>query len=203
MQRNLIAILRGVSPDEAEAVTAAIIDAGISRIEVPLNSPEPLRSIEIMARAFSDVAQIGAGTVLTVEQVAAVSAAGGSFVVSPNCFSDVIEATRMRGMGSFPGVLTPSECFTALRCGATALKVFPATMMGIEGLKAIRAVLPAGTQVLMVGGVDDSNFAQWLAAGADGFGIGSALYKPGKRVADVAAAAQRMVAAYDQYHGGQ
>ncbi|PPC74520.1 2-dehydro-3-deoxy-6-phosphogalactonate aldolase [Pokkaliibacter plantistimulans] len=203
MQRNLIAILRGVRPDEAEAVTAAIIDAGISRIEVPLNSPEPLRSIEIMARAFSDVAQIGAGTVLTVEQVAAVSAAGGSFVVSPNCFSDVIEATRMRGMGSFPGVLTPSECFTALRCGATALKVFPATMMGIEGLKAIRAVLPAGTQVLMVGGVDDSNFAQWLAAGADGFGIGSALYKPGKRVADVAAAAQRMVAAYDQYHGGQ
>ena len=203
MQRNLIAILRGVRPDEAEAVTAAIIDAGISRIEVPLNSPEPLRSIEIMARAFSDVAQIGAGTVLTVEQVAAVSAAGGSFVVSPNCFSDVIEATRMRGMGSFPGVLTPSECFTALRCAATALKVFPATMMGIEGLKAIRAVLPAGTQVLMVGGVDDSNFAQWLAAGADGFGIGSALYKPGKRVADVAAAAQRMVAAYDQYHGGQ
>ncbi|MDH2434370.1 2-dehydro-3-deoxy-6-phosphogalactonate aldolase [Pokkaliibacter sp. MBI-7] len=203
MQRNLIAILRGIRPEEAEAITAAIIEAGISRIEVPLNSPEPLHSIEIMAKAFSTVAQIGAGTVLTVDQVGEVSAAGGTFVVSPNCYEAVIEATRMRGMGSYPGVLTPSECFTALRCGASALKVFPATMMGIEGLKAIRAVLPAGTQVLMVGGVDDSNFGQWLAAGADGFGIGSALYKPGKTVAEVAASARRMVAAYDQYHGGQ
>lgn len=198
MQTELIAILRGIRPQEVEAVTAALIEAGIRRIEVPLNSPEPLRSIGIMARAFGDEAHIGAGTVLSLAEVADVAAAGGRFAVSPNCNPAVIAETCRRGLESFPGVLTPSECFAALDAGATALKVFPSTVMGVEGLRAIRAVLPEGTRVLMVGGVDASNFAQWLAAGADGFGIGSTLYRPGKTVAAIADDARSLVAALDR-----
>lgn len=197
MSRGLIAILRGVTPDAVEGIGAALIDAGIDRIEVPLNSPDPIDSIARLARAFGNVAQIGAGTVLTVEDVAAVAAVGGRMIVSPNTDSAVIHATRAAGLDSFPGVFTPSECFAALAAGATGLKVFPASMMGTEGLKAIRAVLPPGTDVYAVGGVGAANFADWRQAGAAGFGIGSALYKPGDDAAAVAAKARAIVAAWD------
>ncbi|WP_409525819.1 2-dehydro-3-deoxy-6-phosphogalactonate aldolase [Nitrincola sp. MINF-07-Sa-05] len=203
MSRNLIAILRGIHPEEAEAVTAALIDAGITRIEVPLNSPDPLRSIGLMARAFGDDAEIGAGTVLSVDDVGAVADAGGRFIVAPNVDLEVIRACKPLGLDAYPGVLTPSECFAALKAGARALKVFPSCMMGLDGLKAIRTVLPADAQVLMVGGVDDSNFVQWLEAGASGFGIGTALYRPGKPVAVVAADARRMVETFDLERKGR
>lgn len=198
MSRKLVAILRGIRPDEAEGIAAVLIEAGITRIEVPLNSPEPLRSIETMATAFGRDAQIGAGTVLEPEAVSAVAAAGGQLIVSPNCDPDVIRATKARGLVSMPGVLTVSECFAALRAGANALKIFPALQLGPDGLAALRAVLPGGTQVYAVGGVGAESFAAWFHAGADGFGIGSALYRPGDQPAKVASAARALVAAYDR-----
>ena len=197
MSRPLIAILRGIDPTEAAAVAGGLIDAGIDRIEVPLNSPSPYDSIEAMVLAHGDDALIGAGTVLSAEQVAHVYRVGGKLVVSPNYDAEVIRATKVLGMQSFPGVLTPTECFAALKHGADGLKVFPAFQMGTEGLKALRAVLPLETEVFMVGGVGPENFADWLAAGANGFGLGSALYKPGDKVADISAKAQDMVAAWD------
>jgi len=195
--RPLIAILRGVTPPEVEAIGAALIAAGITRIEVPLNSPEPLDSIGTLARAFGAQAQIGAGTVLSLEDVQAVHGVGGTLIVSPNFDADVVAETKRLGMASYPGVLTPSECFAALKAGADGLKVFPASLIGPSGLKAIRAVLPPGTQVYAVGGAGPENFAEWIAASADGFGIGSALYKPGLTAAEVGQRAARMVAAYD------
>jgi 2-dehydro-3-deoxyphosphogalactonate aldolase len=195
--RSLIAILRGLAPDEAVDVGAALVDAGITIIEVPLNSPDPLLSIEAMATAFGARAMIGAGTVLTAEDAKAVAGAGGRLIVSPNVDAEVIGATIDLGLESWPGALTPSECFAALKAGATGLKVFPAFQMGIEGLKAVRAVLPADAQMYMVGGVGPSDFASWRAAGADGFGIGSALYKPGRSAADIGKIAADMAGAYD------
>ncbi|MDA7964043.1 2-dehydro-3-deoxy-6-phosphogalactonate aldolase [Ruegeria sp.] len=198
MSRPIIAILRGLTPPEAAAVGHALIDAGLDRIEVPLNSPDPLESIAIMARDFGDHAVIGAGTVLDVDQVNAVAEAGGKLIVSPNCDTDVIRRTAALGLESWPGIFTPTEAFAALKAGATGLKLFPGSMAGPSGLSALRAVLPKGTQVYAVGGAGPENFGTWIKASADGFGIGSALYKPGMAVDEIATRARQIVAAYDE-----
>ncbi|WP_299611535.1 2-dehydro-3-deoxy-6-phosphogalactonate aldolase [uncultured Tateyamaria sp.] len=197
MSPEIIAILRGITPDEAVPVADALVDAGITRIEVPLNSPDPFDSIGKMLEAHGDNAMIGAGTVLDVRDVERLHQMGAHMVVSPDANASVIVATKQAGMLSFPGVMTPTECFAALHAGADGLKLFPASLLGVDGLKAIGAVLPQGTKTYAVGGVGPANFAEWFAAGITGFGIGSALYKPGMSVADVASRAADMVAAYD------
>ena len=197
MSRPIIAILRGIKPAEAVAIAGVILAAGIDKIEVPLNSPSPFDSINAIVKAYGDQALIGAGTVLTTAQVKQVRSAGGQLVVSPNCDPAVIAATIAEGMQSWPGVFTPSEALAALQAGATGLKLFPGDMAGPKGLQAMRAILPLGTQVYAVGGAAPDNFSKWIEAGADGFGIGSAIYKPGDTTETVAAKAQAIVAAFD------
>ncbi|MEM7643724.1 MAG: 2-dehydro-3-deoxy-6-phosphogalactonate aldolase [Pseudomonadota bacterium] len=170
-------------------------------IEVPLNSPEPLRSISAMVEAHGEMALIGAGTVLTVAEVEAVAEAGGKLIVSPNCDGEVIGRTRELGLDSWPGIFTPTEAFAALKAGATGLKLFPGAMAGPGGLKAMKAVLPATHPVYAVGGAGPDTFAAWLAAGADGFGLGTALYTPGLAVDEIAKRARQSVDAYDRAAG--
>jgi 2-dehydro-3-deoxyphosphogalactonate aldolase len=189
----LVAILRGVKPDEIVAVGDALIAAGIGIIEIPLNSPDPLRSIEALAKHVGDTALVGAGTVLTVGQVRDVARAGGRIIVSPSTDYDVIAATAAEGLVSAPGYFTPSEAFLALKAGATALKLFPAEAATPAVLRAQRAVLPKDVPVLIVGGVKPDNVAMWIEAGADGFGLGSALYKPGQTANEVGAQARAFV----------
>jgi 2-dehydro-3-deoxyphosphogalactonate aldolase len=195
--RPLIAILRGITPAEAVPVLEALIAAGIGLVEVPLNSPEPLESVKRMAAAAGERARIGAGTVLTPADVAAVKAAGGRFIVSPNRDDAVIAATKAAGLGSFPGVFTATEALGAIAAGADALKFFPADLLGPAGIKAIGTILPKGTPLLAVGGVDAGNIATYLKAGIAGFGIGSSLYKPGLAAEEIGQRAAAMVAAYD------
>lgn len=195
MTAPIIAILRGLRPDEAVGIGAVLVKAGITRIEVPLNSPDPLDSISRLQEAFGDVATLGAGTVLTVADVEAVANTGAGMIVSPNANPDVIRATKDRGLLSYPGVFSATECFSALAAGADGLKFFPAFLLGLEGLKALKAVLPANAETYMVGGVGPKDFAAYIGAGATGFGIGSAIYKPGMTAATVATLAEEIMAA--------
>lgn len=198
MSRTIIAILRGIHPHDAVDICAALIEEGITRIEVPLNSPEPFASIKLMAEHFGADAVIGAGTVLSVQSVADVQAVGGRMIVSPNADVEVIAATKAAGMLSYPGVMTPTECFAALKAGADGLKIFPSSLMGPDGLTAIKAVLPPQVETYAVGGVGPANFTDWLGAGVTGFGIGSGLYKLGDSASNVRQKAREIVAAYDK-----
>jgi 2-dehydro-3-deoxyphosphogalactonate aldolase len=191
----LVAILRGLTPDESLDIGEAIVAAGVTVIEVPLNSPKPFASIERLARALEGRALVGAGTVLTAADVDAVADAGGALVVSPNTDPRVIRRTKERSMASLPGFLTPTEAFVAIEAGADALKLFPAEMAPPPIVKAMRAVLPKGTRLLVVGGVTSQTIPPYLAAGIDGFGVGSELYKPGRDADDVGLRAASLVAA--------
>ena len=197
MQRNLMAILRGVQPAEVVAIGNGLVAAGITQIEVPLNSPNACDSIALLAQKLGSKASVGAGTVTSVAEVQAVHQAGGQFIVSPNCDVDIIAATKDMGMASYPGVMTPTECFAALNAGADVLKLFPAFMLGVAGFKAINAVLPKGTQCYAVGGIDGMDFASWRQAGIAGFGLASNLYKPGASAEQVVARAELLVQAWD------
>ena len=188
-----VAILRGIRPDEVEEIGEALIEAGFGLIEVPLNSQDPLASIAELVRISAGRAMIGAGTVLTVDQIHAVAATGAKMIVSPNSDSAVIAATVDNGMASLPGYATPTEAFRAIAAGATALKLFPAEGLSPAVLKAHRAVLPPDLPVLVVGGVTPDTTDDWLAAGAAGFGLGSALYRPGQSAEDVREVALKFV----------
>lgn len=194
-QLPLVAILRGLTPAEAAAVGDALVEAGFSLLEVPLNSPQPLESIALLRQRFPQ-ALVGAGTVLGAQQVREVHAAGGELIVAPNFNAEVIAEAARLGMVSLPGVMTPTEAFGALAAGATGLKLFPAELASPAVVKALLAVLPKGTPLMPVGGVTPDNMDAWRAAGSAGFGIGSALYKPGKSAAAVREDALRFVAAF-------
>jgi 2-dehydro-3-deoxyphosphogalactonate aldolase len=191
----LIAILRGVQPHEAAAIATALEAAGIAIVEVPLNSPDPLTSIATLARDFGTRPLIGAGTVMTEAQVADIARAGGRLIVTPHADPAITRAAKALGLIAIPGFFTPTEAFTMLAAGADALKLFPAEAAAPAVLRALRAVLPADTEVLPVGGIDADNIPAWRAAGAAGFGIGSAIYKPGDTPAIVAVKARALVAA--------
>lgn len=196
--RHIIAILRGITPPEAIGVCEALAAAGITMIEVPLNSPEALTSIAQAAARLGDKAVIGAGTVLSALDVEWVAEAGGTFIVSPDTNEEVIQATARLGLRSYPGVFTPTDAFQAIRAGATGLKFFPAEVLGPKGIKAIKAVLPPDLPVYAVGGANPDNFGEFFAAGCTGFGLGTYIYKPGMSVAQVAERAAAAVAAYDE-----
>ena len=195
--RHIIAILRGITPAETLEVCKALIAAGITMIEVPLNSPDALTSIALASNTLGDEAAIGAGTVLTKKHVWAVSDAGGTFIVSPDTNKQVIEETVRLQMLSYPGVFTPTDAFRAIKAGATGLKFFPAEVLGPKGIKAMKAVLPPELPIYAVGGANPDNFSEYFAAGCTGFGLGTYIYKPGMDVAQVAERAAAAVAAYD------
>lgn len=193
LQMPLVAILRGVRPDEAVSIAQVLVDAGFSMIEVPLNSPEPLRSIEAIEQAVGDRAMVGAGTVLRSEQAEQVLATGARLVIAPNVNLSVAEVVRQHDGYWCPGVFTATEAFSALDAGAAALKLFPAELMPPAGVKALRAVLPAEALVLPVGGVTPESLAAYWQAGANGFGLGGALYRPGDSAQKVAQSAKAFV----------
>ena len=192
----IVAILRGVRPDEVVDIASALYDSGIRNIEVPLNSPDPLNSIARLAAAFGDRCLCGAGTVLKPADVEAVHASGGRLIVTPNTDPAVIECAVALKLTVVPGFATPTEAFRALQAGARALKLFPASTYGPVHLKALRDVLPKGLQVLAVGGVGAANLTPWIEAGIDGIGVGGELFRPGYSPADVAKRAAALVAAW-------
>lgn len=202
LRRGLVAILRGLTPDEAMPMAHAIHAAGIEAIEVPLNSPEPFVSIARIVEALQASALIGAGTVLTAADVDNLAQAGGRLLVSPNIDADVMSQAAKHGLVTMPGVFTPSEAFQAIQLGASALKFFPASVLGPAGINAMRAVLPKDAIVGAVGGVSEPDFAGYKAAGVSVFGLGSSLFKPGMTVAQVKARAEAAVAAWDAAFGG-
>ncbi|MFB2549527.1 2-dehydro-3-deoxy-6-phosphogalactonate aldolase [Ensifer soli] len=201
MTRPLIAILRGIRHDETEAIIATLVEAGLTAIEIPLNSPDPFRSIEIAARTAPDGVLIGAGTVLTETQVDALERAGGRLMVSPNVEPAVIARAAAKGMVTMPGVFTPTEALAAAAAGATGLKFFPASVLGPAGITAIRAVLPKDLEIAAVGGVSEKNFADYASAGIRAFGLGSSLYKPGMDAAEIGRRARATLTAYDAAYG--
>ena len=195
--RHLIAILRGITPGETVPVCEALIAAGITMIEVPLNSPDALTSIALAANSLGDRAAIGAGTVLSKKQVWAVADAGGTFIVSPDTNKQVIEETVRIQLLSYPGVFTPTDAFRAIKAGATGLKFFPAEVLGPKGIKAMKAVLPPDIPIYAVGGASPDNFGDYFAVGCTGFGLGTYIYKPGMDAGQVAERGKTAVAAYD------
>lgn len=192
----LIAILRGVKPKEVLEIAMVIFEAGIKTIEIPLNSPEPYESIEILQTAMGNSAIIGAGTVTTIEQVKQVKSAGGRLIVSPNTNANVIKYTKQQGLYSIPGFYTPSEAFSAIEAGADGLKMFPADTLGTVGLKSISVVLPNHIPIYPVGGVNCNNLADFINVGASGFGLGSGLYKAGMTTKQVRNNANEYVKSY-------
>jgi 2-dehydro-3-deoxyphosphogalactonate aldolase len=198
VKRSLVAILRGIRPDEAEAIVETLIDSGFELIEVPLNSPDPFVSIERLCKRFGKDCWIGAGTVLTASDCARVADVGGRLMVSPNVDADVLTMAQALKMVTMPGVFSPTEALLALRAGASALKFFPASVLGPSGIAAQLAVLPKETVVGAVGGVSDKNLAAYMAAGVQAIGLGSSLYRPGMTAAAVRDTAQASVRAYDQ-----
>lgn len=203
MTRGLVAILRGITPADAAPVSDALIDAGFEALEVPLNSPDPIDSIRIIAERHGDHALIGGGTMLNARHVDQVAGAGGRLMVSPNMRPDVIRHAAGLGMVTMPGVLTPTEAFDALEAGASGLKFFPASMLGPSGISALMAVLPRGTVVGAVGGVSSDNMRSYVAAGVTTFGLGTSVYRPGDSVDTVRGKARALVQAYDQAMKGQ
>ncbi len=203
LRRNLVAILRGLRPDEALAVGSEVFAAGIDAIEVPLNSPDPFRSIALLAKSLPAAALVGAGTVLTPSQVDDLDRAGGRLLVSPNIDASVMKRAEHFGMVTMPGVFTATEAFMAISCGASALKFFPASVLGPKGIAAIRAVLPADTILGAVGGVSEADFALYAKVGVRTFGLGSSLFAPGMDVETVRQRALAAVNAWDAVFGEQ
>lgn len=201
LRRDLVAILRGLRADEAEAIAEALATTGFEAVEVPLNSPDPFRSIERLARRFGGELLIGAGTVLEPAQVDRLRDAGGRLMVSPNVDAAVLSRAAEAGLITLPGVFTATEALAALRAGASALKFFPASLLGPSGMAAVRAVLPADCVMAAVGGVSESDFPLYAAAGFRSFGLGSSLYKPGATPAEVGEKAKTAITAYDKVYG--
>ena len=197
-QMPLIAILRGLRPSEAVAVADALVTAGFKLIEVPLNSPEPLESIEILAKHLAGDCVVGVGTVLRVEDVSSVTSAGGQFIVAPNLNRKVGDAAKKNGLTWCPGVLTPSEAFEAVDQGADLLKIFPAELVSPAGVRALRAVLPPRVLIAAVGGITPQSMEDYVAAGSNGFGLGSSLYKAGMSPGEVKERAIRFTSEFDK-----
>ena len=198
--RELIAILRGLTLDRCLVVGEILIAEGFSKLEVPLNSPNPMETISEMQNKFGTSIIIGAGTVTNVSEVSELSNLGCQMIVSPNTDTEVIKATKNEDMLSFPGAFTPSECFSAINAAADGIKIFPAFKLGIEGFKALKAVLPRNLKTYAVGGINETHFSEWLDAGVTGFGIGSNLFHPSMSDDDIQFAAKKITLAYDNWH---